>query len=300
MNNYKIKKYVSKYIKTNDNKYVKNIYSHIGGSNYSIDDLNNILKYINEQIKNTDHNQKQNDKPKYCILLIGPPASGKSKAFDLGISFINRIDNIDLSKSNFLEISIDKIVENTQEWINFKKSIDENTYLNNEQKIQQMNEKYFEIRKKADPIFEIFLNYVDLLGLNFSLETVGDKIDWYIDRLKELSKSNRTKFKFVCMYPYTDDVDMLLERADKRALTSGRYILKDYLNEQLINDVSDKYNTKMLSIASYFFIMCKYDAKIPLNALLKDLIEKHVISIFLNCDKYCSSDGLFKNLLMEE
>ena len=101
--------------------------------------INQIIVKINNISKTTHTN-------KYAIILYDPPASGKSKAFDLAIENINTMHSITppLTRNNFLELNIDDIVENTFEWS-----------LGKTDDINQNKALYFSIRKKVDKILEI-------------------------------------------------------------------------------------------------------------------------------------------------
>jgi hypothetical protein len=291
--NDKLNKYIKKYFnidkKNKKKKYSKKI-SQIGG--YSYKSVDQVLSYISKEIKNIELTNE--DDHRYCLVLFGPPASGKSKAVDLGIDLINKDRSSSLKRQNFFELNIDNFVENTDEWDLFKKND-----LKLEKDIEYNQNLYQEIRTDINQIFELFLHCCILLKLNFTLESTGTNFKWHIETLKELKnefqyeKKNKILkdygYSIVVMYPYTENLDMLAQRAQQRSISTGRILTKnDFIKFDFIKKASWSFENLILQNTKYFYIICKYDGDIEKEK--KNLETKNILVYFINRQKRDEED----------
>ena len=220
----------------------------IGG--FNSDNLDQILAYVKTKIKNV---VEPTHTTKYAIILYGPPASGKSKAFDLAIENINSTNLITppLTRNHFLELNIDDIVEQTFDW-----TLNKNTDINHNKAL------YYTTRKKVDKILEILLQTCLLMNTNFTFETTGRSFDWTLQIIKEINSHN---YKVILMYPFTVNKHLLVDRALNRGNASGRYVTMDDFNTyKYIETASDSFNNSIIPNLSQFYIVIKYDAEIPI------------------------------------
>jgi hypothetical protein len=285
--NIKLEKYILKYFDNNNinkkdkKKYINKICQHGG---YLTTSTEQILNYITEKIKKIE--PTDNKTHKYCVVLFGPPASGKSKATDLAISMINNERKSNLKKSNFFELNIDSFVEETTEWQTLKSTDEE---LKNPDLVNKNKELYFDIRNKINRIFELFLNCCILLKLNFTLETTGINFDWHMEIIKNIKNDkfsseytmlSKYGYNFILMYPYTPNVDLLAKRAENRAIKSGRVITHDeFIKNNFINKANTSFNDIVLANSKYFYIICKYNAEINIEKQLLDNDDIYVYFI---------------------
>jgi hypothetical protein len=285
MNN-KLQKYILKFFENKEKNadIYKTKICQYGGYDYT--SVDQVLGYVSKKIKNVKLTGEQDHR--YCLILFGPPASGKSRSVEHAINLINKDRNSNLVRENFFELSIDDFVEDTFEW-----NISRKNTLKNITDIQHNQYLYKNIRSDINQIFELFMHCCLLLKLNFTLESTGTNFQWNIEKIKELKKefgkSNNNNlenygYNIVLMYPYTENLDILLERAEQRSQKTGRIITKaNFINAGFIEKASFSFENLVLLNAKYFYIICKYDALIDKNKKLLDNNDMYVY--FINRQK---------------
>lgn len=285
-------KYLHKYFvsKTNkDKQKCKQKICQFGGYDHtSIDD---ILAYVAKKIKQEGHvtqtNINDDQEHKYCILLFGPPASGKSSSsLNFAIDLINKKRQSNLTKKNFVEIAIDGFIEDTNEW-NDKRVISDNSVSLDNKTV------FLKILDDINNMFKLFIYCCALFKLNFSIEMTGydyGKSVECINIVKQL-KQNFTKtnneilkkygYNIVCMYPYTTNVEMLIKRSEKRGKKSGRIVTaNDFYKKKFIENSLFVFNNVVLQNATHFYMICKYNAEIEENKQM--LHDNDILMYYLN------------------
>ncbi|XWV26837.1 hypothetical protein QJ857_gp0213 [Tupanvirus soda lake] len=231
---HKISKYSYKYItNTNQNKkslYTEKLYGYMKGG-YDYTNAQDVLRYLDCRINNTDclRNEKgikleSNEQP-YLLVVYGPPASGKSYAKDL------MIKEFGLS-NNYVYIDVDQMVYDTDQFQHFKNTVDVSDLVNinsddidTHPKIQMMIETYRKIRSKTNFLLRIFLGIALMFNYNIVLETPGGGSDWF--NIAEELLNN--KYDIYLVYPFTNNIEMLVQRSIKRGLAEHRFVQKKYL-----------------------------------------------------------------------
>jgi len=260
----KYQKYKNKYF---DLKNRQNIYNLLGGvcepdKKFSYDDMSSVLDYAKNRYECTEN--KKTDK-KYFVILYGPPASGKTisrkvacayikKHFseslpieDIYKSFIDtQIDDIvydayykeemPLSVKNKLKKTIDTFFEQqniqSDKRLDFLKSKTIDTLESKPNDTLEFIEKNNEIYKKyrfdknIDDLSALLGTIATYTNHNVFFETASGRIDYINNLIKTIYYKN---YNIVFIYPYTDNIDLLVDRNYSRALNEGRILTQDYI-----------------------------------------------------------------------
>ena len=260
----KYKKYKMKYTEL---KNKQNIYNFLGGvcqldKKFNYEDLSSVLDYAKNRYECTEN--KKTDK-KYFVILYGPPASGKTIARKLACTYIKKyfdekIKIEDIYKS-FIDTGIDDIVHDAyyneespqvsvkdkmiktmeayfskqqnpsipkEERLNhIKASTDASSNFINE--VMIVNSKtYFDYRggKNIDDLSALLGIIATYTNHNVFFEIASPSIE-YINKLIQTIYWN--KYNIVFIYPYTDNIDLLIERSYTRGLLEGRFINGEFI-----------------------------------------------------------------------
>lgn len=170
---------------------------------------------------------------KIGIVLVGGPGSGKS------IGKIKAIESLAKFPKDFVNIDPDEILT---------------SFFNNNnvcrKQVNDINEKYY---KKAIEQHK-----------NIIFDGTGKDYDWYSKNvLKKLKKAGYTVYLIIVM----NDVNVVLERIQKRASADGRDVPEDYTRSV--------YDSLSIAIPKYLSLDCEYADYIYLYDNSKDSI--HII-----------------------
>lgn len=243
--------YYNKY-KKYKNKYILGKINQIGG--YDHTNSNDMIKYLNclingEQCEDTKIEKKKSfDKP-YLLILYGPPASGKTKARDLMINHLNL-------SNNHIQIDVDKFVYDTDQWKEFISKINKEkitglqiSEIDQNDKVKLIQSEYKNIRSKTSNMIHILMGIALMYNYNVTIEMSGRGLDWYMTHI--IDEFIHSKYDIYLVYPYTNNLDILYQRAMKRAEKEYRYVNKNFIDEaskaakenfNKIIDQKDKFN----------------------------------------------------------
>jgi hypothetical protein len=233
---HKISKYAYKYITTNNKSkipiYAEKINSYLRGG-YDYMDASDVIRYLDCRINNNNclKNEKgtklvYNTQP-YMLVVYGPPASGKSRAKELMIKEFGLADN-------YINIDVDQLVYHTNQFQNFKNNTDISDLTNitpndldDNPKIQKIIENYKNIRSKTSFFIKVFIGIALMFNYNIVLETTGGGSDWSNIADDVLNY----KYNIYLVYPYTDNIELLINRSISRGLEEHRFVTKKYFYE---------------------------------------------------------------------
>jgi hypothetical protein len=176
----------------------------------------------------------------------------------------------DVNIYNFVNINIDDIIEESDKWKTrkiFTKSdielIKQNIIEKKlEDKVIFNRDLYLQIRSEVSEIFEILMHICIMFKYNFIIESTGSAFKWNIERIKEI----RHNYKIVLVYPYTQNIDALVDRVLHRSLTNGRVIPKnDFERFNFIKRAHTSFLTDVMTNLHYFYIVVKYDAEYDIS-----------------------------------
>ena len=277
-NDYKISKYIYKYTTTQNNvklelykkklsRYLNNNNNMRGGYDYtspsdSLRYLECILTNSNCTSIETGQNMEQNINP-YILVVYGPPASGKTTAKNLMINKFNLSDN-------YVDINVDKFVYDTDQFNDFIKTIDLTPVktmsideIDLYDPVQKLNQNYQLIRSRTAPLLKILIGFAIMFKYNIVLETPGGGNEWK-NIVEELLKHNYSAY---IVYPYTNDINMLIDRSIKRGVTEYRFLTKQYMQNMVSRSIKNFYTFITDSnIMSKFKEIIAYDtSKIKLS-----------------------------------
>lgn len=185
MYKHKYTKYKNKYLalsRQSDNK--DNLYDYTNSSE--------VLKYIHSILPTTS-----STKP-YILVLYGPPGSGKT----FSKKFVPNELNLD---NNYVYFSEDEFAYNTKQFNKLKNS--------NADK-ETMQSEYNVIRKATSYIIYMMLGLALMYRFNAIIEMTGNGLNWYMTHL--IDEFVHHKYDVHLVYPYVNNVDILIERAEKR------------------------------------------------------------------------------------
>ena len=267
---------------------------------YEYDNLESILSYIRNRHECTNNIKTTN---KYFVILYGPPASGKQVARKLACKFIKKIFNEsspveDIFKS-FVDTGIDEILYSTyhnpadpaMERLTIKekfKSTLDLLFLNHqipeEQKIKYLQRSlsnvevkevfgenkdlYFEYRnqKNLDALSLIIGSVATLTHNNVFFETASPSVE-YINNLISVVYYN--SYKVILMYPYTSEIDLLMERNISRAVEEGRILMRKDIGDKMLgclrgyeDNIISRVNPNSLLNKNGTIVIVKYDTNI--------------------------------------
>lgn len=296
-------KKINKLQKTNKyvNKLGNKIYELTGGFKKYSNDVskrNTNLEELFEYIKTNVNNKKEKTKEKYLVILMGPPASGKTLARKFASKYIykhlentNGNDNdIDKIFNSFIDISVDEFVNdgavinstNLEEktgkelfadYAQKYKSLLASSVDKNSELFTTLNDEtqklYFNLRPNFDAIGNIIFNLASYLEMNIFYETIGNSSD-----IEDLAKNFCAYFGYnlLVIYPHVSDKAEHLRRLDERRKEDGRLVKSEYFEKLLVSSdiVFDKLRTSIpLLLSPKFkkavFIKFKNDTKKPDN-----------------------------------
>lgn len=255
-------KYLKYKIKYTDLKNKQNIYNLLGGlcqldKKFNYADLSSVLDYAKNRYECTD-NKRTNKK--YFVILYGPPASGKTIARKLACTYIKKYFNESLPTEDiyksFIDTGVDELVydayyneESPKKSIKDKLKHTIDTYFQ-ENKVPEVSrlqhiktnidgelkEKVLKINNGIYNKYRSKNNIDDLSALlgiigtytnhNVFFEIASPYID-YINKLIQTIYWNN--YNIVFIYPYTDNIDLLIERNYARGLLEGRLMKDDFI-----------------------------------------------------------------------
>ena len=236
--------------------------------------LDSLLQFIKKTIETkTKHGVK-----KYCVILIGTPASGKSLAKKVSCDIIKQIEKSDVYHddiyNSFVDINVDDYVygkkiepdgltgkqelyELSQDFFRDKgiiSDIDKKIYMENEKNQAEIEKfvgtataKYFSIRNDINSIGSLMMFVASYFSLNLFIETVGDRseyLDWLINNF--CPYENYTP---ILVYPKVSNAELHKQRLISRAIKEGRFVSFDYI-QSIIPNIDRVYDY----LNSYSFI----------------------------------------------
>ena len=290
-------KKTTKYVK----KLGKKIYDLTGGFKKYTDE--NVLRIKNaeelfEYIKTNIKSKTGKTKEKYFVILMGPPASGKTLARKFASKYIHKHleKNTDTDVENvfnsFIDISIDQFI-NDGEIINdtnpdsktgkdrFKEYADKYNALNNQQ-YETLNKEtqklYFDMKPNFNAVGNIILNLAAYLEMNIFFEILGDS-----NYIESLAKDVCAYFGYnlLVIYPHVSNKIEHLKRLNARRQEDGRFVAPEYFEKSLVSSETafDK-------------------IKLSLSSLLTSTFKKAILIKFKN-DINQPTDYNFKNFEIE-
>ena len=233
MINYKISKYIYKYLNKDNNKqgqYNKKLKSYLQKGGYNYQDAMDILRYIGCIINDTNCNIHEkgnkiqsNEKP-YLLILYGPPACGKTFSGEFIIKKLNL-------KNNYINLNVDQFVYDSNQFqeskIDLTKfqniTIDE---IDKNPQLQLIEDNYRKIRLKTDFLLQILKNISIMFKYNVVLETTGGAIDFYFKYI--INDYYYKKYNIYLVFPYTNNINILFDRSIERGLKECRFVPKEY------------------------------------------------------------------------
>ena len=255
----KIKKYLYKMCDKSDTQYVNKLcyyLNQVGG--LKMDDMDSLMTYI--RTLGTQQNTKTQGN--YVVLLVGPPASGKSLSRKIGCDIVRMYEekiyntkypDITTIEKSFFDTEVDaltyeietEIKENDKMLIvidllisSLKKIIKEKGYdidtlKNEDDKIKLVKQNINEIQSssskiytkyRADKMSELLIYIAIFLKKNIYIESASINVTYYLNMLDNLGFYD---YKPIIIYPFIKDVNILYERSIRRGLKEGRFLLCD-------------------------------------------------------------------------
>jgi hypothetical protein len=255
----KIYKYIKKYNKIQKNIYLKKIAYYLTGGNirkYNLDSFQDLLR-------NKLGDSRMVTQNKFIIILMGPPASGKTDAVKIAYEIIKNnytreekriLDNID---KTFINTGVDDLVydifvDETDETIKLqlsRKGVVLEQCLNDAKtdterreclsRLENDNGLYFGNRPYGDALSEILMNFSLAFGKNIIFESASP----YSDYIKNLiSNASRYNYIPIVIYPVVTPIKTLQDRSINRAKIEGRLPACTFINSrraQIISSVPD-------------------------------------------------------------
>jgi len=212
--------------------------------------MDSLFSYMDHHINQT--NRIKMTSKKYCVVLYGPPASGKSMARNIAAHWIKTQmhEEIDESEivSTFIDTNVDEIVYKleTMDGIDVKEKL---TRLSNhiinplndgsmtdhdkikiakreiDQLVKQSSSIYFSKRTDADIVSEMLRFVAAFLERNIYIEISSGNVDYIEHHILDFCKWY--DYTPVIVYPFVKNVGILCDRMYKRAIIDGRYMSCD-------------------------------------------------------------------------
>lgn len=189
---------------------------------------------------------------KYCVILYGPPASGKSIARNIAVHWIkkqmqeNNISEHEIMDT-FIDTNVDDIVYKLEanDGIEIKEKLTKisNNIINPfndsmtdgdkikiakkeiNELVRQSSSVYFSKRSDADIISELLYYVAAFLRKNIFIEISSGNTDYIEHHILDFCKWYN--YIPVLIYPFVKSVNILCDRMHQRALIDGRYISCD-------------------------------------------------------------------------
>jgi hypothetical protein len=171
-------------------------------------DQNSTLKFIQSILP-----AKPSDKP-YVLILYGPPGSGKTFAKDLICGELN-LDN------NYVYFSEDYFAYHTVQFQELKKSVTDTLTQ------EELQAKYNVIKKATSYIIYMLLGITMMYKYNAVVEMTGNGLGWYMTHV--IDEFAHYKYGIHLVYPYIDDVNILIQRVEQRARVEFRSTPEQYV-----------------------------------------------------------------------
>jgi hypothetical protein len=257
---YKLDKYFHKFVSEPSEKYIHKITYYLAkhgvhmhnnvqlGGDLKLGNLDSLLTYIREHVEPVQEYTKR----KYCVILYGPPASGKSFARKLAVSYIkkhyeNKLEPDTIAKT-FIDTEVDSIVSDididgtnvketmltkTKNVINpfpdaiIEDDMDRQTKINlakdriNEL-IKETEPIYWKYRKDGDKVSELFYYISAFLNYNLFIEIATPQETYIKNTIFNFCKYYN--YVPIIIYPFIQNVNTLCERMYTRGITEGRFI----------------------------------------------------------------------------
>lgn len=257
---YKLDKYFYKFLSEPSEKYINKITYCLSkhgvnmdnnvqlGGNLKMGDLDSLFTYIRAHVKPVVERTKR----KYCVILYGPPASGKSFARKLAVSYINKHYENELKPDTiaktFIDTEVDgivndidingtsvkeKMLEKTQNIINpfpeiiMNEGIDKKTKINLakdriDELVKETGSIYFDNRNNGDKVSELFFYIASFLNYNLFIEIARPQEKYIKETIFNFCKFYN--YIPVIIYPFIQNINTICERMYERGITEGRFI----------------------------------------------------------------------------
>jgi len=204
--------YKQKYAKYK-NKYIALKHQH-DNILYDYTNSEEVLKYIHSILP-----KKSNSNPNpYVLVLYGPPGSGKT----LSKKFI--LDELHLD-NNYVYFSEDEFAYHTKQFEELKNN-------SAHKQVDILQSEYNVIRKATSYIMYTLLGLALMYKLNAVIEMTGNGLNWYMTHL--INEFHHHKYKIHLVYPYVNDVNILIERSIKRGNKEFRYVPEKYIRDVFV------------------------------------------------------------------
>lgn len=222
-------KAVVKNPKSNPKKYVRELkqyYKMRGGETFNSSDFDSIMKYVLEKLRKKINiktaSASGSVKQKHLIMLYGPPASGKSIAKQIMLS------KLSIEPDDYIDINLDDIIgedETYQTTIEALKKEHNNSSDTPSSSIKKKaTDIYFEIRDKANLVFELLVFITRLYDISLVVEVTGGTLCSMVWWDKILSFFQSKNYTISLIYPVVSDVNTIVSRADKRGREIFRFV----------------------------------------------------------------------------
>ena len=223
----------------NPKKYVRELkqyYKKRGGGTFNSSDFDSIMKYVLEKLSNKikikTASASGSAKEKHLIMLYGPPASGKSIAKQIMLS------KLSIAPDDYIDINLDDIIigddETYQTTIETLKKEHNNSSDTPSSSIKKKaTDTYFEIRNKANLVFELLVFITRLYDISLVVEVTGGTLCsmvWWDNIMSFFQSKN---YKISLIYPVVSDVNTIVSRADKRGKDIFRFVPPEAIQESI-------------------------------------------------------------------
>jgi hypothetical protein len=219
-------------------KYVRELkqyYKMRGGGTFNSSDFDSIMKYVLEKLSNKikikTASASGSAKEKHLIMLYGPPASGKSIAKQIMLS------KLSIAPDDYIDINLDDIIgedETYQTTIETLKKEHNNSSDTPSSSIKKKaTDIYFEIRNKANLVFELLVFITRLYDISLVVEVTGGTLCsmvWWDNIISFFQSKNYT---ISLIYPVVSDVNTIVSRADKRGNEIFRFVPPEAIQESI-------------------------------------------------------------------
>lgn len=210
--------------------------------------LDSLLAYIKTHTSNVNSNATT--LKKYCVIMYGPPASGKTVGRNIAAHWIKKYMDDTLMSENeimdtFIDTNVDDIVYKleTVDGIEIKKKLtnssnniinpfNDSTLTDNDkikiakkeinELVKQSSTIYFSKRTDADAVSQLLCYVAAFLGKNIFIEISSGNLDYIENHILDFCKW----YNYIpcIIYPFVKNIDILCNRMHRRALIDGRYI----------------------------------------------------------------------------